>query len=139
MADIIFYTKPGCLTSAKQIELLHRSGHQVETRNLLTHPWQTDELLSYFGELPVARWFNPNSPRITSGQVDPLSFDRESALSAMLEDPLLIRRPLLQSGDRRKCGFDLHEINDWIGVSEEAAEGGEDLQSCSAVTEQCPP
>ena len=62
MAHIIFYTKPGCQTSARQIELLRCSGHQVETRNLLTHPWQTDELLSYFGELPVAWWFNPNSP-----------------------------------------------------------------------------
>ena len=30
MADITYYTKLGCLTSTKQIDLLRQSGHEVE-------------------------------------------------------------------------------------------------------------
>ena len=139
MAHVVFFTKPGCLTGIKQITLLKQSGHDVEPRSILTHPWTADELLSYFGDLPVSAWFNPNSPRITSGEISPETFDQTSAIAAMLEDHLLIRRPLLQVGVRRKCGFDLQEINDWIGVSEAAVEAGEDLQSCSSAASPCTP
>ena len=83
MAQIIFYTKLGCSTSAKQVALLEQSGHQVEVRDLLAHTWSAEELTSYFGEMPVDAWFNPNSPRVKSGEIDPGSFDCKDALAAM--------------------------------------------------------
>ncbi|BCS54167.1 ArsC/Spx/MgsR family protein [Geobacter sp. SVR] len=134
MSHVIFFTKPGCLTGLKQIETLKEAGHTVEVRNILEHPWTADELLSYFGELQFKQWFNKNAPRIKTGEVNPDEYDRESALAAMLQDHLLIRRPLLQVGVRRKCGFDLDEINSWIGVTPAALERHDDLQSCSAST-----
>ena len=36
----------------------------------------------------------------------------------MIVDPLLIRRPLLQVGDRREAGFEPDKIDAWIGLSE---------------------
>ncbi len=133
MADIVYYTKIGCITSAKQVELLRQSGHQVELRDLLAHPWQPEELLSYLGDRPVKLWFNPNSPRIKSGEIDPAGYDSATALELLQADHLLIRRPLMASGDRKICGFDPAVLHAWVGLSahEEAIARSGDLQSCS--------
>ena len=133
MADIIYYTKIGCMTSTKQVDLLRQSGHQVEVRDLLAHPWQPEELLSYFGDRPVKLWFNPNSPRIKSGEIDPSAYDAAAALEIMQGDHLLIRRPLMAIGDRKICGFDPEALHAWIGLSgaDEAIARSADFQSCS--------
>ncbi len=133
MADIIYYTKIGCMTSTKQIDLLRQSGHEVEVRDLLAKEWQPEELLSFFGDLPVKCWFNPNSPRVKCGEIDPLAHDATAALELMLADHLLIRRPLMVSGGKKCCGFDPETLHAWIGLSapDEAMARSGDLQSCS--------
>ena len=143
MARIKFYTKLGCLTSVKQIELLKQSGHEVETLDLLAHPWSPEELVSYFGDMPVKAWFNPNSPRVKSGEINPNAYNAESALSLMLEDHLLIRRPLMESGGSRLCGFDAATVHAWAGLSAagQKTAAGEDYTSCSqppTSLQQCP-
>lgn len=139
MAHVTFFTKSGCQTGAKQLATLQEAGHEVDVQSILDHNWTADELASYFGDLPVAQWFNRNSPRIKSGEVDPGAYDRASGLAAMCADPLLIRRPLMKVGDSMKCGFDLQDIAEWIGLSPQALERNEDLKSCSAVTAECKP
>jgi nitrogenase-associated protein len=143
VAHIIFHTKLGCMTAAKQVDLLGQSGHQVEVRDLLAHPWSADELTSYFGEMPVQEWFNEKSPRIKSGEIDPATFDRDGALAAMQADHLLIRRPLMESGGVKMCGFDPAAIHAWVGLSAAGLErsAGEDYAVCSqpqAAPQQCP-
>ena len=133
MAQIIYYTKLGCLTSVKQVELLRNSGHEVDIRDLLAHPWRPAELLTYFGSLPVKEWFNLNSPRVKSGEIVAHAHDADSSLGLMTADPLLIRRPLMESGGRRLCGFDPATVHAWVGLAspEEAVARGADFQSCS--------
>jgi nitrogenase-associated protein len=134
MADITYYTKLGCLTSVKQIELLRQSGHEVEILDLLAQPWQPGELLAYFGDLPVKLWFNPNSPRVKSGEIDPSAYnDRTTALELLLADHLLIRRPLMASGGALMCGFDPEAVHAWIGLSSpgDALDRSAEFQTCS--------
>ncbi|HIJ94268.1 MAG TPA: arsenate reductase family protein [Desulfuromonadales bacterium] len=143
MARITFYTKIGCLTSAKQVDLLRLSGHDVEVCDLLAHDWSAAELRSYFGKMPVSAWFNDKSPRVKSGEIDPHAFDHEGALAVMMTDHLLIRRPLMESGGVRVCGFDPDSINAWIGLSEHAraAGAGQNYSSCtqpSTAVQVCP-
>jgi nitrogenase-associated protein len=133
MAHITYYTKPGCLTSEKQVDLLRQSGHEVGIRDLLAHPWQPEELTSYFGDMPVKSWFNPNSPRVKSGEIDPSAYDSTTALNLMLEDHLLIRRPLMESSGIRICGFDPAKVHAWVGLvsPDEAISRSADFQTCS--------
>ena len=143
MAHITFYTKLGCMTSAKQIDLLKESGHKVEVCDLLAHHWTAEELLSNFGNLPVEACFNEKSPRVKSGEIDPAAYDSEGALSLMLSDHLLIRRPLMESGGARRCGFDPVTVHAWVGLGAGVYERSkqEDYASCSqpVTTEQkCP-
>ena len=133
MAHITYYTKLGCLTSAKQVEILRKAGHQVEICDLLAHCWEPEELTSYFGELPVQAWFNPNSPRVKAGEIDPAAHDATAALELMLSDHLLIRRPLMESGGTRMCGFDPGKVHAWVGFDapEEAISRSAEFQTCS--------
>jgi nitrogenase-associated protein len=145
MAQIKYFTKPGCLTSAKQVDLLRQSGHEVEISDLLKYPWSPEELILYFGDMPVKLWFNPNSPRVKSGEIEPASYDATDALNLMLEDHLLIRRPLMESGGVRICGFDPEKVHAWVGLSspEDAISRSSDFQTCSqppstTESEKCP-
>lgn len=139
MARVIFYEKPGCKGGTKQKVLLTAAGHEVVAYSLLAEPWTVERLRSFFGDRPVVDWFNRSSPRIKSGEVVPEKLDEQAALTLMLQDPLLIRRPLLQVGDRREVGFEVEKIDAWIGLKpvdesfKEMSENlmSQDLQGCS--------
>ena len=118
MATVIFYEKPGCAGNARQKRLLTEAGHTVEPRNLLAEPWTAESLRPFFGDRPVADWFNKAAPAVKSGEIDPSSFDEEAALKAMIATPLLIRRPLMQVGERRETGFEPALVEAWIGLAE---------------------
>jgi nitrogenase-associated protein len=135
MAKVIFYEKPGCGGNAKQKSLLIAAGHELEVRDLLTHPWTAQELLGFFGARPVAEWFNRAAPRVKNGDIVPEILGERDALAALLADPLLIRRPLLESDGRRETGFDTALIAAWLGPlpEQEVGEGcpkGQETQPC---------
>ncbi len=141
MAHVIFWEKPGCAGNARQKALLAASGHRLEVRNLLIEPWTAAGLRAFFGARPVFEWFNKSSPRVKSGQVRPEDLDESAALALMLADPILIRRPLMQSGARREAGFEPDQVRAWLGLAEprvpvtdacvhEARELGEAVPEC---------
>jgi nitrogenase-associated protein len=111
-----FFEKPLCTGNARQKAILLSSGHRLIIENLLTYPFTREELRSYFGALPVSQWFNALAPRVKSGEVDIQAMDEDQALAAMLADPLLIRRPLMEIKGIRLVGFNIEEL-ERIGVS----------------------
>lgn len=129
MADIIFYEKPGCASNARQKQLLTAAGHNVISRNLLSEVWSAGRLRAFFRGLPVGEWFNRAAPRVKSGEVVPENLDVVTALRLMQADPLLIRRPLMECGDRRIAGFDVPRVEAWLGAPLTPEARG-DLQSC---------
>jgi len=132
MARILFFEKPGCANNARQKAWLQAAGHQVDAVSLLTHPWSREELRSYFGHRPVDQWFNRAAPRIKSGELVPERIDAQTALTLMLSEPLLIRRPLLEVEGRREVGFDVAAIHAWLGLPPEvtAAHAAQGAEAC---------
>jgi len=132
MATVYFYEKPGCINNTRQKKLLTAAGHQVVALNLLTEPWQKDRLRAFFGELAVRDWFNVSAPAIKLGEIEPDKLTEQEALALMLENPLLIRRPLMQVGDNLMVGFDQQAVDDWIGLEEieMAGDTNRDIESC---------
>ncbi len=129
MAIVTFYEKPGCINNTRQKKLLAAAGHQVVAKNLLTEAWQPERLRSFFGELSVRDWFNDSAPAIKHGEVEADKLTEQEALALMLENPLLIRRPLMQVGDTLMAGFDQQAVDNWIGLTE--------IEAFSAM-ESCP-
>lgn len=135
MAAVTFWGKPGCAGNARQIALLRRSGHTPEVRDLRAEPWTSDRLRRFFGDKPVADWFNRSSPRVKRGDLRPETLSEADALALLIQEPLLIRRPLLESIDVQTVGFDSDFIAGWIGLATAPAPVGEgcprpDMPAC---------
>jgi nitrogenase-associated protein len=128
MSSVLFFEKPGCLSNGRQKALLRSLGHHLRVRNLLSEPWTAERLRPFFGALPVSDWFNPTAPRIKQREVVPATLDETTALALMIDDPLLIRRPLIESEYGCGCGFEPGPLLEALGVM---LPDGEDLQSCS--------
>ena len=128
MASVTFYEKPGCSNNTRQKKLLTAAGHQVVAKNILTETWQPERLRAFFGALPVSDWFNYSAPAIKHGEIEPDTLTEQKALALMLENPLLIRRPLMQAGDSLMAGFDQQAVDNWIGL--QRIETTSNLESC---------
>ncbi len=128
MATVYFYEKPGCANNTRQKLLLVAAGHQVVAKNILTEDWQADRLRPFFGEMPVRDWFNYSAPAIKHGDVNPDQLTEHEALALMWENPILIRRPLMQVDDCFMAGFDQQTVDSWIGLKE--IEIAQDMETC---------
>lgn len=128
MAIVVFYEKSGCTGNARQKALLEAAGHIVAARDLRRVMWTRVRLLSFFHDLPVADWFNRSAPAVKNGDIVPEALDHQMALSLLLTDPLLIRRPLLEVGDERRVGFDVAAVHAWIGLGDAPPAGN--LEAC---------
>lgn len=129
MTHIVFYEKPGCANNARQKQLLEAAGHTLTVRDLLREAWTADRLLAFFIGKPVVEWVNKAAPKVKSGVIDPDQLDAAAAIALMLDEPILIRRPLIEADGRRSSGFDPAHIEAWIGLSKPQAQGA-DLETC---------
>ena len=130
MATIHFYEKPGCLNNTRQKQLLRETGHLLVVYDLLQQNWaeEPEKLRSFFGDMPVADWFNRSAPAIKNGELMPETMSAEQAIQLMVATPLLIRRPLLEVDGRRRAGFDLEQIESWLGLA--SNQRAIDLETC---------
>ncbi len=116
MALIVFYEKPGCMNNTRQKHLLSVAGHDVVALDIRAQGWTAETLRPFFAGLPVAAWFNRAAPRVKSGAVVPEALQADEALALMCGDPLLIRRPLMETQGRRMAGFDTEAVDAWVGL-----------------------
>lgn len=130
---IHFYEKPGCVNNTKQKQLLEANGHTIIAHSLLTTVWSKDVLRSFFGSSPLDKWFNMSAPRIKSGEISPDDFDEDTALEAMMEEPLLIRRPLIEAEGELACGFDHPLVLKLLSPGTVVSH----LQSCPNMSNRC--
>jgi nitrogenase-associated protein len=131
---MIFYEKTGCKGNTRQRALLEAHGYTLEVKSILDEPWTRATLRPFFGDLPVADWFNDKAPAVRDGEIDPAAFDADAALAILLEQPLLIRRPLIDTGDQKFCGFG-PSVETALGLT--APEG--DYEACQEPSGLCEP
>jgi nitrogenase-associated protein len=127
---IIFYEKSGCKSNAKQKSLLVDAGHALQVRDLRDHEWKPVELRAFFGDLPVEKWFNKTAPDVKSGKIDITRITEYDAIMLMVQNPLLIRRPLMETNFALGCGFDAETL-DRLGLSDIIAETN--MEGCSNI------
>ncbi|RIZ66528.1 MAG: nitrogenase-associated protein [Methylococcales bacterium] len=134
MAIVTFYEKSGCINNVRQRKLLIAAGHEVVALNLMTEVWLPERLRPFFGKMAVRNWFNSSAPAIKKGEIDTGSLTEQEALVLMMENPLLIRRPLMQVGESFMAGFDQYAVDNWIGLNETTTY--QDMAGCPKRTTQ---
>jgi nitrogenase-associated protein len=103
---VSFYGKSGCKGNARQIEQLKQAGYVLQVIDILAKDWDVETLPKFFnGEAPHA-CVNTRAPQITSGAFKPDELNSADLLQAMVQDPILIKRPLLFFRGEFACGFD---------------------------------
>ena len=108
--------------------------HRVEltVKSILAEPWTADRLRPFFAGRAVFDWFNPTAPAITAGELNPAALDADRALQVMVEQPILIRRPLIVHDGQTSCGFDAPVLHR-LGLSSPS----ESLEVCQEVPGSC--
>lgn len=113
---VIFYEKPGCAGNRRQKGLLQEHGVTLDVRDLLNTPWTRERLEAFFEGLEPAAMVNTSAPKIKSGEIDPVALGRAALIEKMLAEPLLIKRPLLEVGAVKLCGFDIPRLNSLLEI-----------------------
>lgn len=133
MAQIIFYEKSGCSGNARQKALLQAAGHTLVVHDLRDVAWSRAKLLDFLQYLPITEWFNRAAPDVKNGEIVPETLDESTALGLLQGNPLLIRRPLMESGGVRHVGFDAAAVAAWVGLGD-AALPNKSLERCAHST-----
>ena len=106
MKRLTLYTKSGCTACTKARQYLLAAGIHYAERDIFKHPLTEAELRMVTGDRPLRDIFSFRSPSARErGLTDVLAPD-SVLLSHMLEEPRLIRRPLLAGGPELVIGYD---------------------------------
>ena len=85
---------------------LSQAGVDLEERDFFQDRFSEEELRHLLGDRPPSDFFSWKSPSFRALGQPPESFTEENLLRLMLQEPRLIRRPLVQVGDRVIVGVD---------------------------------
>jgi len=107
---VTFFEKPGCATNAKQKQTLLQAGCMLFEKDLLNNGLDKNELREFFEGIQPSEWFNQNAPKIKKKQIDVASLDENEILDLFMQEPILIKRPLLIVNGEKMCGFNQTRI-----------------------------
>lgn len=126
MADILFFEKPGCINGEKQKRILAEAGHNLHCVDILSHSWSREKLLPFVAGKEVVQIINHTAPAVKKGEIIPERLSFDEAVDLMVNEPLLIKRPLIQVDNMDIQGFDDPRLTPYLGDWD----GGEDVTTC---------
>lgn len=85
---------------------LLQKGVELEERDFFEQRFSEEELRQLLGDHPLVQGFSWNSPSFKKLGLNREKLDDEQLIRLVLEEPRLIRRPLVQVGDRVIVGTD---------------------------------
>ena len=59
---------------------------------------------------PASEMFNPRSPSVKSMGLDPVKLDNNRLIDLMLQEPRLVRRPVVRIGEKVYFGADTKDL-----------------------------
>jgi arsenate reductase (glutaredoxin) len=120
------FEKPGCINGEKQKRILIEGGNVLDCVNILEHPWSREELSEFFLVKTPSLIMNHTAPAIKKGQIIPANLQYDEAVTLMIEDPILIKRPLIRVDGLSIQGFMDERLAPYLG----AWNGREDVVTC---------
>jgi arsenate reductase len=95
--NVVIHHNPDCGTSRNVLAIIEASGYRPTVIEYLKTGWTIPQLLGLFaaaGLTPRTALRETKSPAAELGLLDP-SVDEETLLSAMVEHPVLVNRPIV--------------------------------------------
>lgn len=110
MRRVTLYTKSGCTSCLKARHYLLNQGVHYTERDIFKYPLNEQELRTLAAKRPLAEIFSHRSPSVKALGLDGKTLSDEEMLRHMLQEPRLIRRPLLVSDDEVVVGGALDQF-----------------------------
>ena len=126
MAFIQFFEKPGCINGEKQKNILIEAGNILECVNILEHSWNREELALFIAVKDPTLIMNYTAPAIKKGEIIPANLSYDEAVTLMIENPLLIKRPLIRVDGMSVQGFTDERLTPYLG----SWDGTDDVITC---------
>ena len=112
----IFYEKPGCTGNKKQKELLWSHGITLVVKSILDSSWSKEQLQAFFTGLDNDKIVNPFAPQIKKGDIDVSKLSQEELIDLMIQEPILIKRPLVEVNESKVCGFNKEKLSQLLNI-----------------------
>lgn len=85
---------------------LSQKGITLDERDFFSQRFDVEELRALIGDRPVADYFSFNSPSYKKLGLSREDLSDEQLLGMMVEEPRMVRRPLIRIGDELIVGTD---------------------------------
>lgn len=105
-SKIQFLEKPTCTTCRKAKAYLQKRGADLESRSLDKQRLTPDELDSLIGDRDYKQFLSTRNELYRSRNMKEHPPTRAQAITLMVENPNLIRRPVVIRGKRLVLGYD---------------------------------
>jgi arsenate reductase (glutaredoxin) len=91
------YHNPNCGTSRKTLAILRDSGAEVIIREYLKHPPSREDLRRLYAKAGISAREGLRAKEPLAAELGLLEADEDHILDAMIEHPILINRPLVET------------------------------------------
>jgi len=107
-----FYHKSNCGSCRKAKAVLENLGLDLDVRDLIREPLNRNELTDLIGSTDIREFLNPGASLFKQRRMQSAPPTRSEAIRLMMEDPNLIRRPIIIKGKRKVFGFEETVLKD---------------------------
>ncbi|GIM44828.1 arsenate reductase [Collibacillus ludicampi] len=115
MSEVLFLQYPKCGTCRKAKQYLESKDVSYTERNIVENPPTKEELRSFIEKsgLDIRKFFNTSGQKYRElGLKDKLkTMTEEEMLELLASDGMLVKRPIIQSGDKVTVGFKPEEVD----------------------------
>ena len=98
------YHNPRCNTSRKTLALLREKGVEPEIVEYLKTPYTAAQLKHLLSQLKMPASALVRKREAAAVGIDPKSLPQEELIAAMVENPILVERPIVISGGKAALG-----------------------------------
>ena len=106
MAETVLYNKKGCSTCVDALKWLKAHDMNPTVRDFFVDPLSRADLVTLLGERSPSELLSTRSPRYKALGLDQRNLTADETLTAIADDPYLMRRPTLAMGNHLIIGFD---------------------------------
>jgi arsenate reductase len=102
--SVTIYHNPRCTTSRKTLALLREKGVEPEIVEYMKTPYTAAQLKHLLSQLKMPASALVRKKEAAAVGIDPKSLPEDELITAMVENPILVERPIVISGGKAALG-----------------------------------
>ena len=101
---VTIYHNPRCNTSRKTLALLREKGVEPQIVEYLKTPYTAMQLTRLLGQLKMPASKLLRKKEAAAAGIDPSKLSEDELITAMVENPIVVERPIVVSGNKAALG-----------------------------------